>query len=108
MFSGVPSKADIAQCSRHVSNRSGDSRTMQCSKQSSTSDRPFPEQARANFAGKVALKVSRIDPLMHAIINDKNCRFLAVFEKLSVVFMAQRFNVYSSTIPSKFPQCLQD
>ena len=37
---------------------------------------------------------------MNAIIDDINCRFLAVFEKLGVVFMAQHFNVYSPTMPS--------
>jgi hypothetical protein len=68
----------------------------------------FPNRHELILRERLLWKVSRIDPLMHAIINDKNCRFLAVFEKLSVVFMAQRFNVYSSTIPSKFPQCLQD
>jgi hypothetical protein len=33
-------------------------------------------------------------------INDKNCRFLAVFEKPSVVPTAQHFSGYSPTMPS--------
>jgi hypothetical protein len=93
---------------RRDDNRSGDSRTMQRSKQNSICDRPFHKHARAILRDRLLWKVNRIAPLMNAIIDDINCRFLAVFEKLSVVFMAQHFNVYSPTVASRLLQCLQD